>query len=103
MKTFVFYGYSDDCLEIEGAERQEKSAPDGCAWVVLRSPSEGSLIVGGVYSPSPLSDTWLIGVCPIAEDAPIPQWRFSYATHRYSTELTIQCPDDTELDMCWEK
>lgn len=104
MKIYRFYGYSDDNLEISGAERQEKPASGCVASVILRSPTEGSLIVTGVYAPNDIADTWCIGVSPIKEGTPIPDWKISFALHRkgHSAEMTVECPDDVVLDMLWE-
>lgn len=95
MKELIFYGASDDLLELEGDISEEYGAYGGCA--VKLAAADGELLVTahyGGYAP-----TWSIGVSPVDEVKPIPGWPMNYSTaeNGYSAALVIQCPDDVTV------
>lgn len=100
MKIFKFYGSSDDnfiakCADDEFAD--EIGCYDSFGVWKLES-SEGALFVTGFYSPEGTNGCWAVGVCPIDEDVPIPNWPtlFQLSERGYSTELWFVVPDDTK-------
>jgi len=95
MKELRFYGASDDLFECEGAIREEIGCFDSVGLYHLKS-SEGELLVVAQYLESGL---WSIGISPVDEGVAVPPWPCAYSIyeHGYSTLLTMQVPDDTEL------
>ncbi|WP_267411905.1 hypothetical protein [Pantoea sp. GM_Pan_4] len=95
MKELRFYGASDDLFECEGAIREEIGCFNDVGKYHLKS-SEGEVLVIAQYLDSGL---WSIGLSPVDEGVPVPEWpcKYSIYEHGYSTLLTMQVPDDTEL------
>jgi len=104
-RTLQFYGASDDLFEIEGTRAGE---PDeiGCferiAAVKVANDHAG-LFVAALYNPPKRPDglpgCWTIGICPLEEDVPLPDWpmRWELASNGYSTKLTLEAPDDVRV------
>lgn len=94
MRVLTFYGTSDDLFEIEGTTGDE---PDeiGCfqraVAVEIRQQDHG-LIVTGQYALGG-APTWSIGLAPIDEDQPMPDWPLSWAFEGYTAKLTVHAPD----------
>ena len=95
MKELRFYGASDDLFECEGAIREEVDCYNSVGRYHLKS-SEGEVFIIGQYLDSGL---WSVGLSPVDEGVPVPDWACNYSIyeHGYSTLLTMQVPDDTEL------
>ncbi|EIC84036.1 hypothetical protein [Serratia sp. M24T3] len=95
MKELRFYGASDDLFECDGAIREEISCFDSVGLYHLKS-ADGEVMVVAQYLESGL---WSIGISPVNEGLPVPSWPCSYSIykHGYSTLLTMQVPDDTEI------
>jgi len=98
MKEVIFYGASDDLFEIEGAFREEFPCYDGTHVKLLDQHGLG-VMVFAYYALKNIAPTWMIGLSPIDENAPMPDWPVSYKIHEngYSAELTIQVPDDVMI------
>ncbi len=96
-KILRFSGSSDDNFEIEGALRDEISKFDHHGLQFKLSSSEGQLLVVGIYGESAPGAVWTVGIAPVEEDVPIPEWpvKVRLAENGYSTELEIEVPDDT--------
>lgn len=95
MKKLVFYGASDDLLELDGDMQGEFDAYTGKA--VKVSSIDGEMLVVAIYAPSSVhASVWSIGIAPADEGQPIPEWPMQYgiAVNGYSPALTIICPDD---------
>jgi hypothetical protein len=96
MKTFRFYGSSDDLFEIEGAIREEINCCDGRASVQIRSAiTEARIrIIGEYIDPG----TWSMGVSLVDEGDTLPAWPIRlFQKHPYSVALEIDVPDDATL------
>ena len=100
-RTLTFKGHSDDILEIDGTYGGETSAvgadrndvatvdlvaPDGC---------DGLKVVASYVHPG----VWSLGVAPLCEAVPMPDWpiRFRTARNRYSSEMLIDVPEGTRV------
>lgn len=95
MKTFEFYGHSDDLLVCTGPGYAEEV---GCYQVpgVYRVASPGGasgLFVVGHYAPTG-AGCWSVGVSPLDEDVPIPDWPIRISARGYTTVLQVDLPDD---------
>jgi hypothetical protein len=103
-RTLKFYGASDDLFEIEGTKRGE---PDeiGCyasKGVFVKVANEhAGCFVAAQYGTDGIANVpaWMIGVQPLEEGIPIPDWslRIGTADNGYSTLLTMEVPDDVQV------
>jgi hypothetical protein len=103
MKEFKFAGQSDDTF---GEDTPCGMNYDNCASgepIIFRlnSPStEQQLLVVGQYNNTG-NACWTIGITSVNEDIPVPEnwkYRFGLTDREYSPQLSIECPDDTELE-----
>lgn len=101
MKTLQFYGSSDDnfCVEGGGHDDEINNCADGSTMAYTVKHGGEGLIVTGQYAPESIPGVWTIGVAPLDEDVPLPEWviRFSLAERGYSSMLTIEVPDGAEV------
>ena len=97
MKTLTFRGHSDDTF---GEYNITNSDVDNCAsYAPIQCKlvsAEGQMYVIGQYSRAN-NGCWDIGISPIAEDVPLPNWSMCFFTEDYSTVFRIVVPDDTTL------
>lgn len=100
MMNLIFYGASDDLLEMEGDIQDEFEAYNGTT--VKLTATDGEMLVTAHYGGH--APVWSIGVAPADEDRPIPAWPMQYrlAENGYSTALIIQCPDDVTVEKIHE-
>lgn len=102
MRELTFYGSSDDLFYCDGTTGDE---PDeiGCynrPAVVKIESSEGSVCVVGMYAPSKAASCWQVGLMPVDENIPIPQWPVKFTLNEissgegYSAKMHISVPDD---------
>ena len=99
MPKLIFEGHSDDTF---GEYNHTKDDYDCCgsgAMIVfsVTDESEGLNVVGQYANaswPDECPACWMIGVQPIEEDVPIPNWpmRFETAKNGYSPRLVIDAP-----------
>jgi hypothetical protein len=99
-RTLQFYGASDDLFEIEGTIPGEPDEID-CwlgnkgvnAAVEIRDENGHGLRVTAMYAA--FEAVWNIGVEPLDEDVPIPDWpmKISLSDRGYSTLLAMEVPD----------
>lgn len=96
MLTITVSGASDDLVEFEGHISDEFTVLPNDHWTGdLVAPNGEQLRVHAHYD-----GCWSVGVGQTDEDIPLPPWSLSLAQHRstdYSTALTIEAPDGTEL------
>ena len=94
MRVLKFYGASDDLFEIEGTRGEEPDERDEGTVEVKDSEGNG-LHVHCVYGVTGTA-CWMVGVAPIDEDIPIPDWpmKFTLGGRGYSAMLTLEAPDD---------
>lgn len=100
MRTLKFYGCSDDLIEIEGTTGNEPDETTGdpgifkVSWTNAIGEAEG-LYVQVQYSPENVGVCWMVGVMPLDEDIPFPDWKMDWRTYSngYSTELELSVPD----------
>lgn len=92
MKTLRFYGYSDDNFAVEGdGLTDEISCYDSAATWAVTCGNEG-LIVFGMYAPGSRAPTWVVGIAPLDEDEPLPDWPMRWLFSGYSAVLEIDAP-----------
>ncbi len=99
MVTIKFYGSSDDLFECEADNgfREEVGCYDSHA-IYRLDHEEGRLLVAGYYAPGGRAATWLIGVAPVDEGMPIPDWPMKFQTkHEYSAALIVEAPDGVTI------
>ena len=106
MRTLKFYGASDDLFEVEGTkagEPDEIGSFNSITAVKIANDHAG-LIVVGVYAahddmPKGMPGCWTIGICPLDEDIPLPDWqmKWSLSDLGYSPLLAIETPDDARV------
>lgn len=92
MRTLKFYGCSDDLFEIEGTKRGEPDEiGEGAVEVVY---GDAGVRVWAIYAHGETA-TWMIGIEPLDEDIPIPDWpiRMSLGGRGYSAEIAMDVPD----------
>lgn len=103
------YGASDDLVEIEGHFEEEIDCYDSAVVITVgwpeASPGENArgLRVYIRYAPDwAKTGVWPVAVAPLDDDAEIP-WPVSVTLggRGYSSELTIDCPDDVPVS--WKK
>lgn len=101
MKTYTFFGYSDDVFayEIDGKDVDEIGCYDSMAIFKLADPStvedEGLFVCGQYAVGEKTGGAWMVGIMLIDEDVPIPaDWTLSYGCEDYSPRLSIAVPDD---------
>lgn len=95
MKLLQFYGGSHDLMECQGAINEAINCYD-CPGIFHLKSSEGQVQVVGIYMDN---GCWAVGLTPIEEGVPIPDWpvRISQHENGYSPLLILQVPDDTIL------
>lgn len=101
MLTAVFYGASDDLVEVEGVKGSDEFA---CGWhpsnhrgpgVVAQFNLGGRLRVFAIYD-----GCWSFAAAQVDEEIPLPEWpiRVRQSTDTpYSTRLEIDVPDDVKV------
>ena len=99
MVEIKFYGASDDLFKCRASNGygEEIRCYDshGVYWL---KHAEGHLLVIGYYAPGCKAATWMVGVAPVAEGIPAPNWPMRFETeHEYSACLIIEAPDDVEI------
>lgn len=102
MPIYTFSGSSDDVFQYEeqGCGGDEAYAYDDEIAAFKITNDHGGLIVIGSYSPKATGNgCWAVGVAPLAEDVPLPDWpmAISLAKNGYSTELMIDAPDGVRI------
>lgn len=123
MQTAVFYGASDDLVEVEGIKGGDEFGAYGQEDVFnavfslvvdakeLNTPEYGKVIrpeqprlhVYASYSPKITSNgCWVFGVGKVDEDQPFPDWPIRIVDRKehgtaHSVQLEIDCPDDVSV------
>lgn len=97
MQTAVFYGASDDLIEVEGV----KGGDEFGAYRSDGSRYHGSFNLGGLMRVHAIYDgCWSFAVGQVDEDIPLPDWpvRVRWPGGRgYSTRLEVDVPDDVKV------
>ena len=96
-RTLKFYGCSDDLFEIKGTvpgDGEPDEVPvglDDLAMIVIAQYSLGD------------SGCWSIGVAPVDEDYPMPEWpvRLQENDNGYSAELIVEAPSGGFVSMVY--
>lgn len=85
----VFYGSSDDNVEVEGIKGADEFSGDDMWFLV--SGTGGQMRVHVAYN---AGGCWSVAVAPADEDIPIPTWPMRFTAKGYTARLEIECPDD---------
>lgn len=93
MKTFAFYGRSDDCTY--GGPINDEEEYYNMRLAV--NSDEGSVHVVFDYGGR---GVWAVGLAPTDEDAVFPEWPIAMrmCENGYSTLLTMEVPDDAVVE-----
>jgi len=97
MRLLKFYGASDDLFEIDGTAEDEPDERDP-GTVEIKDIDGSGLRVHCDYGIAG-NACWMVGVAPMDEDAPIPDWPMSFRLggRGYSAELTMKVPDTAKV------
>jgi len=97
MQTAVFYGASDDLIEVEGV----KGADEFGAYVGGAAGIHATFNVGGKLRVHAIYDgCWCFAVGQVDEDIALPDWPLRIGMQPgtpYSTRLEIKVPDDVKI------
>lgn len=104
MRVLKFYGASDDLFEYEDSAGPGDEI--GCwdcipTYTVKDSAGNGFQVIA-VYSSTSKkikNGVWAIGVAPLDEGIPIPEWKMDMVLSKrgYSTMLVVYVPDDVTV------
>lgn len=95
MQTAIFYGASDDLIEIEGVKGGDEFGIFAKEKYVAAFNLGGKMRVHAIYD-----GCWCFAVGQVDEDIPLPDWpiRLKWPGGRgYSTRLEIDVPDDVKV------
>ena len=96
--TVRFSGYSDDTFGFSTSDRRVEDHDD-CAKETVRTVliqhATGALAVTGVYGHSCL---WSVGIAPIDDDDPLPEWPMTWRFEGYTTVLELVVPADALIE-----
>jgi hypothetical protein len=96
MQTAIFYGASDDLIEIDGV----KGGDEFGAWFNSEELMQGCFVLGGVMKIYAIYDgCWHFSIGPVDEDIEMPDWPIRYKLHErgYSVQLEIDVPDNVAV------
>jgi hypothetical protein len=108
MSELMFYGASDDLIEVEGVFREEYTLPRGDYGDFLVSRDDGQGQVEGCRVRVRYTDigTWGVEVS-MMEDGFLLPWpvRFGTPPHssEYSVALILNVPDDVRVEPQWSE
>ena len=94
MQTAIFYGSSDDLIEIEGVMGGDEFN------IIKDGPYIATFNLGGKMRVHALYDgCWSFAIGQVDEDISLPDWPFRITQHErgYSTQLEIDVPDDVKV------
>ncbi len=107
MTTVKFEGYSDDtfgCYWKKADGRSDDVDDDDCAQLTVRTmhvkAGDKRMAVTGVYGQECM---WSVGIAPIEDDEPMPDWPMRWRFEGYSTVLEIDLPDGFEITLAQPK
>lgn len=96
MQTAIFYGASDDLIEIEGVKGADEFGPS-----TDRQPYMASFNLSGKMRVHVIYDgCWSFAIGLVNEGIPLPDWPVRITQHDdpfYSMHLEIDVPDDIVL------
>lgn len=98
-RTLRFYGHSDDLMEINGTLIDEPSLVSvyETPGTVRVANDEAGLFVTALYQPNLACACWMIGIAPLDDNVPLPDWPMRWSAQRYTTVLEIDVPDDVRI------
>ncbi len=95
-QTAVFYGASDDLIEVDGVKGADEFCNDGATDGIIAAKFNlgGKLRVYAIYD-----GCWMFAVGQVDEGIPLPDWpmRFTQHSEGYSAQMEIDVPDDVKL------
>lgn len=94
-RDVTFYGSSDDNFECDGGKDADEIG-SGCATFVIEAYGQQGLQVTGLYASEGHIENavWSVGIAPLDDDVPLPDWPMKFSADGYTTRLTITIPDD---------
>lgn len=95
MQTAVFYGASDDLIEIEGVKGGNEFGIFKVGPYIAAFNLGGKMRIHSIYD-----GCWSFAVGQVDEEIPLPDWpiRIKWPGGRgYSTRLEIDVPDDVKV------
>ena len=99
MQTAIFYGASDDLIEIDGIKGADEFGIDPIAEGKKADLSQ-SFSIGGKLKVYAIYDgCWHFSIGQMAEGILIPDWPIRFSAHEsgYSVQLEIDVPDDVSV------
>jgi hypothetical protein len=95
MQIATFYGSSDDLVEVAGVSGADEFNVNSDLTPAITFNLGGQMRVHAFYD-----GCWSFAVGQVDEDLPLPLWPLRIEQspeNNYSTQLTIECPDDVQL------
>lgn len=98
--TFLFWGESDDCIEVDGAVREEFSQYNSMWTATITAPDgKQQMLISGWYADN---GCWNFAVGQVDEETPLPKWPTSISQRHdrgehYSTLLEVTAPAGSTL------
>ncbi len=99
--TFLFWGESDDCIEVDGAVRDEFIGRYNSMWTATITAPDGKqkMLISGWYADN---GCWNFAIGQADEATPLPKWPTSVSQRHdrgehYSTLLEVTAPAGSTL------
>ncbi|MBQ7808140.1 hypothetical protein [Rhodococcus sp. (in: high G+C Gram-positive bacteria)] len=98
--TFLFWGESDDCIEVDGAVREEFSQYNSMWTATITAPDgKQKMLISGWYADN---GCWNFAIGQVDEETPLPKWPTSISQRHdrgehYSTLLEVTAPAGSTL------
>lgn len=99
-RDVTFYGLSHDLFECDdGEDNNEIYHPHkGPAVFVIEAFGNIGVQVVGICSTGAMEGAvWSIGLAPLDEDVPLPDWSMKWSADGCTAKLTITIPDDAKV------
>ena len=94
----TFCGYSDDTFMCEGpgVDVDHDDAARMTVRTIVVAAGDQRMAVTGVYGQACM---WSIGIAPIDDDEPLPDWGMAWSFKGYSAVLRLTVPDDATVSL----
>ena len=96
MQRAVFYGGSDDLIEVEGVKGAEEFNVYGDGPMMARFNLGGQMRIAALY----IEGCWSFAIGQVDESIPLPDWPVRIEQHQsveYSTRLEIEVPNNVKV------
>jgi len=93
-----FEGHSDDTFGAywKGGDVDHDDCANGTVRTIVVKAGDQRMAVTGVYGQGCM---WSVGIAPIEDDEPMPDWPMTWSFSGYSTVLEVEVPDGFEVTL----